>query len=336
MLFIYNQNILVEIKELEKNHFLIGDTIYDNLPQSLIDDAFNLSNWNRALKFKTIETTTKILKNGFFIIKFEVYYDYANSKIVTISKNQFHQKVLEQNLFKNDFLQTVFDFRNRNKQNYQTKTLQQNFFDKNFVEVINEINLDLNRCLINDDFETKNNKFKVLFKMGTKFKIEQNELSQTIYTLPFSDSNLTLIDFKTNKIYIKGQFSWKYNLNLDLVYEDKILINDLKTLLVNNIVEHTDVKFKNWHLFNATYDPKYLVDEIAFLSTNNFDVINNYLKALFNEMRINFYSSLYQNQEVKNALALTAKTPEEKTTLITEINRYSVFTTLDKNSLKHS
>lgn len=333
MLYIYNQTILVEIKELNNGTYLIGETIYPIIAQSILNNAFNSVDWNRALKFQTINHD-QIHKLGHFSIKLDIYYDYVKQKIVYLTKNQFHQKVLNQTYFDQNFAPYLFAFRNRNKKGYLPKILPSDFFVNHDIEALNQLELDTNRVFVNDDFDLSKFKYKVLFKMGQTFRVESTKLAQTIYTIDYQNPLITAIDSKTNKVYLQGSFAFNHFLNLDLVYEDKQLVDQLLNSLIQWIEQTIDLKYRAWHLFNVTRNYQYLEDEIAQLCQDlNYDQVLNYLNRLFNEIQLNFASIIFKSQSIKNSLASVTQTKQQKKDLEIQIKRYSVLTPIDLKNL---
>ncbi|AVP49659.1 hypothetical protein [Williamsoniiplasma luminosum] len=322
MLYIGEQAILVEVQK-HASTFLIGDETFDLLPNKIENAILSSANWNRALKYTNTNHPLFTLI-GYFMIRFEIYL--SDNKIVCLSKNSFEQKILNQSKFQNEFLQEIFDFRNRNLKHFQVKSLPSNVETLNIIE---KIDLNLNHVWMGENYKPDKTKYKVYFKTG-KFSFEQNSRNQSIYSFENENfQNWDLIDFKTGMFYLQGEFNLNVSVNLTFEKEDKILAQEIMKQLVAEINTSDDFTpdTKPWHLYNVTRNEEIIVETFEKYA-NNFEYLEltDYLNQLFKTIKINFFPTIFANKAIQKLLFQIAQTDESKTDLENNIQRFNLWT----------
>ncbi|PPE06058.1 hypothetical protein [Williamsoniiplasma lucivorax] len=319
MLYIGEQAVLIEV-QTKDDLYLIGDEIFEVLPNKIASGILSSANWNRALRYKN-NHHDQFHHLGYFLIRFELYL--KDRQIICLSKNSFEQKILQQNKFQNEFLQEIFTFRNRNLKHFKPSTIPVDVDDMNLVD---QINLDFNRVWMSDNYQVNKSKFKLYFKTGP-FAFEQNKHNQTIYYFENKHfQNWDLIDFKTSLFYLQGSFGLNVQAHLILEKENKQLAQEIMEQLVNEIKNSQTIKtnLKPWHLYNVTQDEQIIIATLNELGKQlEYTELIDYLNQLFKTLKINYFPLLFANPEIQKIFTKTAKTEASQSDLQKNIARFN-------------
>ncbi|WP_031542224.1 hypothetical protein [Mesoplasma photuris] len=322
MYYLNNQSVLIEIKtivEKNKHKYLIGDQIYASIPQSILEISEIGANWNRALKYFTIETNLEIIKTGYYMINFDIFLDFIKKDISLITKNFFFQKIINQSLFHESFMHNIFKFKNRNLKFEDDHNIGFNEIDEYNISVLSEKkNLQkIDRFLSSKKIDSRNIKYKDLFVISNDFKIEITDKNQRVYYVKLSNlkskypiiKKVKLIDLKKGIFYIDNVFNWKHEIKAELFFEYKKLATQITEAIIEEIKFNSPKSELNWHLYNLTENTKYIIEEIeTIFSKDDFIDSFNLMLEMFKNLKLNYLKIILENSELSNYLMSFAKT----------------------------
>ncbi|WP_027063392.1 hypothetical protein [Mesoplasma seiffertii] len=308
MFYFDHQAVLIEIKVLQVNGeevYLIGDEIYKNVPQSILDLAFVSANWNRALKYFANPEIGGVLQTGYYMIDFDIYLDFNSQDIKLLTKIFFFQKIIEQDRFKKAFMKNIFKFKNRNKKVDVIKPIT-----KAFVETYNLQNLkhsnrnfSLHRNLVSQVLDLGKYRFKDLFILDDKFYLEITNKNQRIYHLPIQELNcevLPLIDYvdlNRNLFYLNTELAWNHQIKGEFYFEHQKLGQTLLTKIISLIEKYLADENLYWHLYNISGNETHLLQGIEqnFKSISFIEGIKK-LEDSFRSLKLNYLNYMLEKE----------------------------------------
>ncbi|WP_026389252.1 hypothetical protein [[Acholeplasma] multilocale] len=337
MFYFDHQSVLIEIKVINNNgviSYLIGNEEYSNVPQSILDLAFVPANWNRALKFFTIETDKEVVATGYYMISFDIYLDFIKQSTIFLTKNYFFQKIVEQEFFAKNFMPNIFKFKNRNKNVSSNKE----GINQEFIETYNIQNaktpakdMSIHRHLVHEGFDLNKFKFKDVFVISNRFELVQTNKNQRIYYLPkellLEDysilDKIDYVDLDRGVFTLNTTLEWSYNIVAEFYFENSLLANQLITNVEKLLSENIDKDTVYWHLFNITNNYQYLVKgiEVAFEGIDFETAIKN-IEKIFRELKLNYLTYILDNKATFNTLSKYAVNNDEIDLLNTILKRY--------------
>jgi len=354
MIYLQQKTILVAVRvlELENNQkfFLVGDSIYQQLPTQIYHQILLGANWNRALKygqnffvnqFSSLQKEFSLAKQiedyqvGFYQLVFDLYYDENKMLLVPLAKNNFDQQIVNQVGF-SGFLYKLIARSNKYKTDYFLQ-INQNLWVEQLVNVIDVVpkNINMNQFIVSQDFDHNNSKikWKYLIKASNETKIEITKANQIIYYYDESQiktlrNNFSYIDTQKNLVWIKGFLPTKTQKNLLVAinYENRSQVNVLKTEILEqfkNYLKNNSEKLL--HLFNLTGDFDYLKKEFIIHQNQNYFQIIDILNQKFSLTKSNHFPLIYDHYELRQILFKTIQTTTELSSFEQQVNRFGVF-----------
>ncbi|KNG79065.1 hypothetical protein [Mycoplasma sp. HU2014] len=317
-MFYYDQNsVLIEIRKKD-NLYIIGDQQFDQIPMYVLNSMYTLANWNRALKYFSKEVGDII---GYYMLKLDIYLDFENKDLILLTKQMFFKKIINQNRFKDEFFQKVLDHKHRHRLiTNKNKIIDDKFIDKyspnNYSDILRIASI--NRFIVNEDINLDKYRFKDLIVISDKFDFKITNKNQRIYYISKNDltnynefENATFIDLLNYKVYINAVLNWKNKIVLEIEYDDLNNIDLIKTDIINIFKNNFDTNL-NWHLYNLTFDNKYLVDGIKkVFDVNSFTESIQILDNSFKELKLNYFAIIFKDDNLINLIRNYIKTDED-------------------------
>ncbi|AUF83302.1 hypothetical protein CXP39_00560 [Mesoplasma syrphidae] len=334
MFYFDHQSVLIEIKVLqtsESNVYLIGDEIYENVPQSILDLAFVSANWNRALKFFANSEITNCIQTGYYMIDFDIYLDFNIQDIKLLTKTFFFQKILEQTRFKKEFMKNIFKFKNRNKHIDVIKPITNEIVETYNLQNLkhNKRNFSLQRNLVTKTMNLTKYRFKDLFILDDKFYLEITNKNQRIYHIPAHEleyevlSLIDYVDLNNNTFYINTELEWNHNIKSEFYFENQKLAQEILIKISATIEKYLDDKNLFWHLYNISNDKKYLLKGIKDIFENT-DFKNGIekLESSFRNLKLNYLNFILEQEEVVTKFQSYVTNQEEQELFDSVLVRY--------------
>ncbi|MDQ0568137.1 hypothetical protein [Mycoplasma yeatsii] len=317
-MFYYDQNsVLIEIRKKD-NLYIIGDQQFDQIPMYVLNSMYTSANWNRALKYFSKEVGDII---GYYMLKLDIYLDFENKDLILLTKQMFFRKIINQNRFKDEFFQKVLDHKHRHRLiTDKHKIIDDKFIDKyspnNYSDILRISSI--NRFIVNENIDLDKYRFKDLIVISDKFNFKITNKNQRIYYINKNDlsnynefENATFIDLINYKVYLNAVLNWKNKIVLEIEYDDLNNIDLVKTEIINIFKNNFDTNL-NWHLYNLTFDNKYLVEGILKVFENN-DFIKSIeiLDNSFKELKLNYFAIIFKDDNLINLIRNYIKTDED-------------------------
>ncbi|EOA07093.1 Hypothetical protein MYEA_4520 [Mycoplasma yeatsii 13926] len=317
-MFYYDQNsVLIEIRKKD-NLYIIGDQQFDQIPMYVLNSMYTSANWNRALKYFSKEVGDII---GYYMLKLDIYLDFENKDLILLTKQMFFKKIINQNRFKDQFFQKVLDHKHRHRLiTDKHKIIDDKFIDKyspnNYSDVLRIPSI--NRFIVNEDVDLDKYRFKDLIVISDKFDFKITNKNQRIYYINKNDlsnynefENATFIDLINYKVYVNAVLNWKNKIVLEIEYDDLNNIDLVKNEIINIFKNNFDTNL-NWHLYNLTFDNKYLVEGILKVFENN-DFIKSIeiLDNSFKELKLNYFAIIFKDDNLINLIRNYIKTDQD-------------------------
>ncbi|UWD34960.1 hypothetical protein NX779_04120 [Mycoplasma cottewii] len=317
-MFYYDQNsVLIEIRKKD-NLYIIGDQEFDQIPMYVLNSMYTSANWNRALKYFSKEVGDII---GYYMLKLDIYLDFENKDLILLTKQMFFRKIINQNRFKNEFFQKVLDHKHRHRLiTDKHKIIDDKFIDKyspnNYSDILRIPSI--NRFIVNENIDLDKYRFKDLIIISDKFDFKITNKNQRIYYINKNDlsnynefENATFIDLINYKVYVNAVLNWKNKIVLEIEYDDLNNIDLVKTDIINIFKNNFDTNL-NWHLYNLTFDNKYLVEGILKVFENN-DFIKSIeiLDNSFKELKLNYFAIIFKDDNLINLIRNYIKTDQD-------------------------
>lgn len=307
MFYFNHQAVLIEIKVIQQGNqekYLIGDEVYENVPQSILELAFISANWNRALKYFANPEITNPVKTGYYMIDFDIYLDFSQQDIILLTKTFFFQKIIAQPRFKKEFMKNIFKFKNRNKHIDLIKPIS-----SEFVETYNLQNLkpntgknNLQRHVVTKTMDLAKYRFKDLFVLDDKYYLEQTNKNQRIYHLPIQElkcevlAMIDYVDLDQGIFYLNTELEWQHQIKGEFYFENQKLAQQLLLQITALLEKYAIDENLYWHLFNITNDQKYLAKGLATIFDHQ--DFENGLKVLensFKNLKLNYLNVILDN-----------------------------------------
>ncbi|AJM72169.1 hypothetical protein [Mycoplasma yeatsii] len=317
-MFYYDQNsVLIEIRKKD-NLYIIGDQQFDQIPMYVLNSMYTSANWNRALKYFSKEIGDII---GYYMLKLDIYLDFENKDLILLTKQMFFRKIINQKRFKNEFFQKVLDHKHRHRLiTDKHKIIDDKFIDKyspnNYSDILRIPSI--NRFIVNENIDLDKYRFKDLIVISDKFDFKITNKNQRIYYINKNDlsnynefENATFIDLINYKVYVNAVLNWKNKIVLEIEYDDLNNIDLVKNEIIRIFKNNFDTNL-NWHLYNLTFDNKYLVEGILKVFENN-DFIKSIeiLDNSFKELKLNYFAIIFKDDNLINLIRDYIKTDED-------------------------
>lgn len=327
MIFIGEQAVLIEIKQknnLEK--YLIGDQYFENLNSEILSKIFCSANWNRALKYLTIEDS-QYKHLGYFMIRFQLYLNKQKQKIVCLTKKGFEQNIINQKKFQVEFIKDIFNFRNRNRNNYPLRKIDD--YSTN-IEFIDELIINFNRCFVSNNVSFyKKDKFRIIFKYDSEFGFEHSRTNQLVYYFPFNMGNIDILDIKNKIAYSFGTFCLN-NECVSVSLITKWFVDDLIQSFFNQAIWYIKnslltKELLNWHMFNITNDNNFLKNEIVNLTSKV--LLNDFIKnidKISKILKINYWPLILSDPVLMKIVVNCYQNPDDQGKIESLFIRYSI------------
>ncbi|ATI74263.1 hypothetical protein [Mesoplasma florum] len=298
MFYLFSKSILIEIG-FKKDVYYIGNTKFEFIPDSVLNNCYSSANWNRALKYKIEEN---VIEKKYFMLDVDVYWNLELNKIELMSKIFFFNEIINSKHFEESFLNTFFAhyFKHTLKINDVKKVDPE--FIKIYTPEISKDNLRIqnfdNFILLNKDVQINDKKFKSIINIGeNSFKWKVNKFNQILYSFP-SDilnensllKNADFIDTNNSLFYTNTLTNLNKNIVLEFCIYNKKIRDELLQKMIIKIKDSKDPLF-NWHLFNITKDTQYLKNELKKISEDPIER-EDYLKNVYSKLKRNYDKEL--------------------------------------------
>ncbi|ATZ18315.1 hypothetical protein [Mesoplasma melaleucae] len=310
MFYLFTKSILIEIGISNNNNYYIGDASYDSIPASIIANSYSSANWNRALKYKISKVPKDKIDHKYFMLDVNIYWNLKANKIELISDIFFFNEIINAQHFTTTFLDLMFTHYFKHTLTFsEVKNIDTKFIET-FKPEICKNNLRIenvnNFLVLNENFDYENKKFKSISTLkGNEFDWKANKLNQIIYTFPKNKFNkiplmevTDFIDLNKSEFYINSISEINTKLILELtVFNHKCNADILKIMI--EIINKSNDKLKNWHLYNLTNDSTYLINELSEIK--KLDVEKDvYLKHVYSELRRNYDKDIANIMKIDN------------------------------------
>lgn len=297
MFYLFTKSILIEIGIYNQQYY-IGNQIYKSIPASIINNCYSSANWNRALKYKNNREDENEIDQKYFMLDVNVYWNLSSNKIELVSNIFFFNEIINFQHFFSTFLDLMLSHYFKHTLSFPTVKKIDPKFIKKFKPEIFKNNLKIenidNFLITNNNLNFKNKKFKsISILQDAEFSWETNKLNQIVYVFPKSAfTNISLVeyadfvDLNKNEFYINSLSKINSKLILELClysYESNKKIIKLMIKIINK----SNDKLKNWHLYNLTNEKSYLIKELSKISKMNVE-INSYLKEVYPKLKRNY------------------------------------------------
>ncbi|ATG97168.1 hypothetical protein LD118_00145 [Mesoplasma lactucae ATCC 49193] len=358
MLYLQTNNVLVEIKtityldkkeNITKQGYLVGDKLFSHLPKKVLNNSFLLTNWNRALKYNVNE---EMISDGIEIknstsswnqIEFDLYLDYENERLKTLSKDVFANKIISQTTFQTTFLHKIIESYNKFKTDNDFM-IDYELFSQVICQTVKQTPLNIDGDLVNKNFDLnyKKVKWNKIIKLGNETKLERTKNNQLVYLVNKDKINSPIkdifkyINFATDECfccgYVKIQNDEKLYLNLE--FESDILISDLKEQVFKELKPlFNDSKEKYLHYYNITSNLDFLIEDLNQFKNEGYFETKNLLEQQFEEIKQNYYQQFYSENLLKQMLFYKVNTLSELVDYRENLTRYGVVSLDDKKEI---
>ncbi|AEM68523.1 hypothetical protein [Mycoplasma putrefaciens] len=329
MLYYDQYSVLIEIRKNNQT-FITGDQEFSQIPSDLLNNIYTSANWNRALKYFSKELGQTI---GYYMLKIDLYLDFESKELVVLTKNIFFKQIVNQTRFKEQFLQKVLDHKHRHRLISTLNTIiDYQFINKHTPSIYKDVLRisSINRFLINEPIDLDKYKFKDLFIISDKFDFKITNKNQRIYFIDYKKlsnyyelNKATFIDLVNHQVYLNTVLRWKNNIVLELKYDDFQNIEIAK----NNLIEIFKTNFKTnleWHLYNLSFDHKYLYDGLKKVFENNdFNKAIEILDNSFKELRLNYFVTIFKDHNLVVLIKKYVKNDREQQVFERLLTRYN-------------
>ncbi|KAF5295646.1 hypothetical protein FQA39_LY12819 [Lamprigera yunnana] len=202
------------------------------------------------------------------LLEIERELDFKNNDIKLLAKNYFAQDIVDQETFKADFMNVVFENRDKHKIFLSDKNVTKEIIEKSIA--------------VKDNFDFINYKFKNLFVLSENYKIEITNREQRIYYLPineFKEYNEVInlvdcIDLNQNIFYFNTKLTnFKNNILMEFKFNSKEITKLLKDRIFELVNKYEEEKFLN-----------------IIFDNNEFNIAITTIDEIFKVVKLNYYS----------------------------------------------